>query len=684
MAFDISSPQPDAKARSRFDVTPEQSTAPLHVLLLEDSAADADLILRELRRGGFELVARRVASRGEMLEALDDGSWKLVLLDYSLEGGGTALDALALLAERNVDLPAILISGVIGEEEAADALRAGARDFVNKGNLTRLVPAVARELGQVEARRRRKEGEEELRLSEQRLRLALDAGGMASHTWDLVSGRLHWSEKLELMFGLEPGAFGGTYAEFIGLVHPDDRELVGASVEEAIEHDSPAVVYRSQWPDGSIHWHERKSQRVRDADGRFQVMTGVTFDVTEREEAAQGREFLEDELRQAQKMEAVGQLAGGIAHDFNNLLTVISGYTEILLRRLGREGEGVKEIAEISKAAERAAQLTGQLLAYSRKQVLESRPLDLNDVVAETETMLKRLIGENIELLTARAEELGCISADYGQIEQIIMNLVVNARDAMPDGGTLLLATANAVFADDSANRRSDVTPGDYVMLAVTDTGYGMDDATAGRIFEPFYTTKERGAGTGLGLSTVYGIVTQSGGHIDVETERGSGTTFRLYFPEVDGAAEAFSPKPPDERPLTGSETILLVEDEAAVRRLEREMLETYGYTVLVAGDGAEGLALAQGHRHPIHLLLTDILMPKMGGVELAERLSKARPELKVLYTSGYNDSGGSLSSVAGARYLQKPYGMEELARTLRDLLDSEYRAESAPPVERA
>jgi PAS domain-containing protein len=283
MAFDLSSSQPDAKARSRFDVTPEQSTAPLHVLLLEDSAADAELILQELRRGGFELVARRVASRGEMLEALDDGSWKLVLLDYSLEGGGTALDALALLAERNVDLPAILISGVIGEEEAADALRAGARDFVNKGNLTRLVPAVARELAQVEARRRRREGDENLRLSEQRLRLALDAGGMGSWRWDLVSGRLEWSGKLERMFGLEPGAFGGTYAEFIGLVHPDDRELVGASVEEAVEHDSPAVVYRAVWPDASIHWHERKSQRVRDADGLFHEMAGITFDVTERE-----------------------------------------------------------------------------------------------------------------------------------------------------------------------------------------------------------------------------------------------------------------------------------------------------------------------------------------------------------------------------------------------------------------
>jgi two-component system, cell cycle sensor histidine kinase and response regulator CckA len=783
--------QGTADRRSPPAATPGTLPGPppsLRVLLLEDSTVDAELILHELRDGGYEPVARRVASRREMLGALRDSSWQIVLLDYTLEGGGTALEALASLAELNIDVPAILISGVIGAEEAADALRAGARDFVTKGNLTRLVPAVARELAQVEARRERREGEEALRQSEQRLRLALDAGGMGSWEWDLVSGRLHWSEKLELMFGLEPGAFGGTYREFIELVHPEDRELVGASVEQAIAHDSPAVVYRAVWPDGTIRWHERKSQQVRSADGQSQAMAGVTFDVTEREEAAQAlreseerfrliaehahdlialldvdgrfrylspsckallgypaeallgiisselihsddwpdgwkwgggtlremrwrkadgswlwveglsyaikgqadshfaviardiserkrtemeRQLLEDELRQAQKMEAVGQLAGGIAHDFNNLLTVISGYTEILLRRLGREGEGSREIAEVSKAAARAARLTRQLLAYSRKQVLEPRVLHLNGVITETRSMLERVIGENIEFSTRLADDLGSISADDGQIEQIIMNLVVNARDAMPDGGKLLLETGNVRLGDVSADTREGPNPGDYVVLTVTDTGEGMDTATRGRIFEPFFTTKERGVGTGLGLSTVYGIVKQSGGHMEVESEPGVGTTFRLYFPRVAEEAEAFSPKPPDERSLMGSETVLLVEDEEALRDLGKEMLETYGYTVLVAGDGAEALELAQAHPHPIQLLMTDVLMPKMGGIELAEQLSTQRPELKVLYTSGYNDSGGDLNMIAGARYMQKPYAMEELARTLRELIDS-------------
>jgi two-component system cell cycle sensor histidine kinase/response regulator CckA len=784
------STQPRGKERSVSGAMPEQLAGPpppLRVLLLEDSAADADLILHELRRGGYEPVARRVASRGEMLEALSDGSWQIVLLDYSLEGGETALEALASLAELSLDLPAILISGVIAEEEAADALRAGARDFVNKGHLTRLVPAVARELAQVEARRQRKEGEEALRQSEQRLRLALDAGGMGSWECDLVSGRFHWSDKLELMFGLEPGSFGGTYTEFISLVHPDDRELVGASIEQAIGRDSPAVVYRALWPDGTVRWHERKSQRVRGADGQFQLMTGVTFDVTEREEAAQAlgeseerfrliaehardlialldnegrylylspswesllgypavallgtvaselnhpedwpegtklgtgqirevrlrkadgswlwvealsyevvrrteshfgviardiserkraeveRQLLEEELRQAHKMDAVGQLAGGIAHDFNNLLTVISGYTEILLRRLRPETEESKEIAEINKAAARAAQLTGQLLAYSRKQILKPRALDLNHIVTETQTMLKRLIGENIEFSIMLAEDLGSISADNGQIEQIITNLVVNARDAMPAGGELRLETSTFTLADDSSNKRPDMTPGDYVVLAVTDSGQGMDTATAARIFEPYYTTKARGAGTGLGLSTVYGIVTQSDGRVEVESEPGEGATFRLYFPRVAEEPEAIISKPPVDRPLTGSETILLVEDEEALRAVGREMLEMYGYTVLLAADGAAGLELARNYPHPIHLLMTDILMPKMSGIELAAQLSTLRPEMEILYTSGYNDSGVNLKAIEGAQYLQKPYAMKELAHTLRELLD--------------
>ena len=445
------------------------------------------------------------------------------------------------------------------------------------------------------------------------------------------------------------------------------RELVAAG------HDVPVIVLTGQ---GN---HDVDIEAARAGAVDYLVKGEVTPALLERtiRYAMRGHADMralrdsEETLRQAQKMEAVGQLAGGIAHDFNNLLTVISGYTEILLRRPGFEAEGSKELAEISKAAEQAARLTRQLLTYSRKQVVEPRALDLNDIVIETQTMLERLIGENIEVSTTLAEDLASISADDGQIKQIIMNLVVNARDAMPEGGTVLLATSNVTLADVSTSSRPDMTPGDYVLLTVTDTGHGMDAATAERIFEPFYTTKERDAGTGLGLSTVYGIVKQSGGHIEVESDPGMGTTFRLYLPQVAEEAEALGPKPPDERSLTGSETVLLVEDQEALREVGRQMLETYGYTVLLAGDGAAALELAQNQPDPIQLLMTDILMPKMGGIELAERLSTLRPELKVLYTSGYNDSGGSHQRIAGSRYLQKPYAMEGLLRTLRELLDS-------------
>jgi signal transduction histidine kinase/ActR/RegA family two-component response regulator len=406
------------------------------------------------------------------------------------------------------------------------------------------------------------------------------------------------------------------------------------------------------------------------AESHFAV---IARDIGERKHAEMAREVLEDELRQAQKMEAVGQLAGGIAHDFNNLLTVISGYTEILLRRLGREAEGSTEIAEVSKAAGQAARLTRQLLAFSRKQVLELSPIDLNAIVAESETMLARLIGENIEVSTSLAEELGSINADSGQVEQIVMNLVVNARDAMPQGGTLALSTAVVMLEDPIADDRVEATTKEYVVLTVTDTGEGMDAATAPRIFEPYYTTKQRGAGTGLGLATVDGIVRQSGGHIEVESALGVGTTIRIYFPRVAEAVKPFRPPRPDvERSLAGSETVLLVEDNEALRRVGKQILEVYGYTVLLAVDGEEGLNLALSHPRPIELLMTDLLMPKMGGVELAERLSTLRPAMKILYTSGYNDSTGKPQPVPGSAYLQKPYAMEDLARALRDLLDAD------------
>jgi PAS domain S-box-containing protein len=399
------------------------------------------------------------------------------------------------------------------------------------------------------------------------------------------------------------------------------------------------------------------------------AVQGIARDVTERRQ-------LEDQLRQAQKMEAVGRLAGGIAHDFNNLLTAITGYSDLILRRLRADDPLRRNVEEIKKAGDRAASLTRQLLAFSRKQVLQPKVLDLNAVVSDMEKMLRRLIGEDIELRTALASELGSVKADPGQIEQVIMNLAVNARDAMPNGGNLIIETENVYLNKGYATSHIAVNPGAYVMLTVSDTGEGMSEETKTRIFEPFYTTKEVGKGTGLGLSTVYGIVKQSGGNIWVYSEVGKGTSFKIYLPRVDEAAQEYKRNHEVEEFLYGTETILLAEDDNLVRRLVRAALEGYGYRVLEAEDGSAALSVSEQHEEMVHLLLTDVVMPRMSGRELADRLAQSRPETKVLYMSGYTDESIVYHGVIDAQtpFIQKPFEAEALARKIRDLLDGKTR----------
>jgi PAS domain S-box-containing protein len=382
------------------------------------------------------------------------------------------------------------------------------------------------------------------------------------------------------------------------------------------------------------------------------------------------RRRLEGQFLQAQKMEAVGQLAGGVAHDFNNLLTVILGYTDLLATKLGSGSHELEELGEIRTAAERATSLTRQLLAFSRQQVFERKVLDVSDLIAHTEKMLRRLIGEDVELVTVLSPGLRRVSADAGQLGQVIMNLAVNARDAMPRGGKLTIETANVDLDDTYARRHATVRPGSYVMLAVSDTGAGMSDETLAHMFEPFFTTKERGKGTGLGLATVYGIVKQSGGSVWVYSEVGQGTTFKIYLPVVEEDVDA-EPIPAEPVSLAGSETVLLVEDEQSVRALSRSILERYGYTVLEAGSGKEGLEAARDYPLPIHLVLTDVVMPEMGGTDLASQLETLRPGVRVLYMSGYTDDAifrhGLLTR--GRSFLQKPFTPEGLARKVREAL---------------
>jgi len=425
--------------------------------------------------------------------------------------------------------------------------------------------------------------------------------------------------------------------------------------------------------DGKRVYGEVSVSLIRSSTGEPIGFRGIARDITERKRAEKEMAALQEQLIQSQKMEAVGRLAGGVAHDFNNLLTVIKGYTQLSLLDLKENNPLWENIQEIQKATERATNLTRQLLAFSRRQILDPKVLDLNSLLRDTEKMLRRMIGEDIELVTRLSEGLGRVKIDPGQFEQVILNLAVNARDAMPSGGKFTIETANAQSDEGYALTHLGLTPGRYVRLSVSDTGVGMSREVQEKAFDPFFTTKEKGKGTGLGLSTVHGIVTQSGGKIWVYSEPGHGTTFKIYFPTIEEALDTLNVKNETDSPPRGSETILLVEDESSVRDLANRLLKQQGYKVLEAAIGEEALRLAQditGER--IHLLLTDVVLPQMSGKELADRLKIFRPDIKVLYTSGYTDYAvvhqGILNS--GTHFLQKPFSLKTLSQKVREALD--------------
>jgi two-component system, cell cycle sensor histidine kinase and response regulator CckA len=403
------------------------------------------------------------------------------------------------------------------------------------------------------------------------------------------------------------------------------------------------------------------------------LMPALQRALREVEERSQRKE-LEHQFRQSQKMEAIGRLAGGIAHDFNNMLTVINGYSEMLLQNLNPDDPKRRNVEQIKQAGERAASLTRQLLSFSRKQVLDLKVLDLNAVAANLDEMLQRLIGEDIDLVTLLKPGLGRVKADQGQVEQVLMNLVVNARDAM-QGGTLTVETANVELDEAYARQHVDVQPGPYVMLAVSDTGCGMDEETQSRVFEPFFTTKEQGKGTGLGLTTVYGIVKQGGGHIWVHSEVGRGTTFKIYLPRVEGDITSDEPGAANTKAISGTETILLVEDETEVRHLVREILGKSGYLVLEAEHSDKAVQFCGEYPGKIHLMVTDVVMPGMSGRELAQRVKSSRPDMTVLFISGYTDDAVIRHGILGTAvaFLQKPFTSDGLLRKVRGLLDASH-----------
>jgi two-component system cell cycle sensor histidine kinase/response regulator CckA len=504
-------------------------------------------------------------------------------------------------------------------------------------------------------------------LRDERFRLLVQAvKGYAIFMLDPDGRIICWNTGAELIFGYhEQEVVGRHYALFFT---PEDVQAgaPGGELDSARTGGSFEGECRRVRKDGSQFLAHAVLAAVRHAEtGQLLGFSQVTHDVTE-------RKHLEEQLRQAHKMEAVGSLAAGVAHDFNNLLTVILGYSDILLATLHEHDQARASVEQIGKAGARAAALTRQLLAFSRRQVLRPQVLDVNARLADIETFLRRLIREDIEVVIEPAPGLWHVEADPVQLEQVILNLAVNARDAMPRGGRLTVQTANVELGRTSRPAPPEVQAGPYVMLALSDTGVGMDPATLARIFDPFFTTKRPGQGTGLGLSTVYGIVKQSGGHVEVESRPGAGTAFRVYLPATDGAAQLDRARAPVSGVAGGKETLLLVEDEAGIRGLGQVVLRDAGYNVLVASDGEEALEISMQHKEVIHLLVTDVIMPGMSGVQVANRLTALRPGLKVLYMSGYAEDAVARQGMLGpgTPFLPKPFAPKDLAIKVRELLD--------------
>lgn len=512
----------------------------------------------------------------------------------------------------------------------------------------------------------RKRAENRLRETTQRLRLAMISGGIGVWDLDIQSGALIWDDRMFELFGVSKDGFSNGIDAWEKSLHPEDCDAAKESLLAAIRGEKDFdTEFRVVHPDGKVKFLQANGIVIRNSDGKAIRMIGMNRDITE-------HRTLEQQLRQSQKIEVVGRLAGGIAHDFNNLLTVINGYSEILLSRL-KEGSPLrKEVEEIKRAGDSAAALTRQLLAFSRQQVLQPKIINLNEAIPHMDMMLRRLIGEDVEFRTVLGKDLWSVKADPGQIEQVVMNLVVNAREAMPGGGKLTIETSNVFLDEELSHVRPPVQPGSFVMLAISDTGAGMDERTASNIFEPFFTTKERGKGTGLGLSTVYGIVKQSGGFILVDSEPGKGSTFKVYLRRADDRREIPDKEGPFAEDLRGEKTILVVEDEESIRNLAIEILGLYGYAVLSAGNGEEALQIAEAHQGEISLLLTDVVMPRMGGRELYNRIRRQRPDIRVLYMSGYTDDAivhqGVLNQ--GTAFLQKPFSPISLAKKVKEVLD--------------
>jgi signal transduction histidine kinase/DNA-binding response OmpR family regulator len=689
---------------------------PLRVLIVEDSETDAQLIAHTLSnaRRGDEVEYARVDDEGALVAALAKQPWDVVISDWTMPRFGGAA-ALVIAKAAQPDVPFIIVSGTVGETSAVEAMRAGAQDYVLKGNLTRLPPAVERELRESKVRaahrRAQEAAEEKVRLLHAIALAANEVSGLdetlevvlrliceAAHSplaiaWTagvrgLLDRRAVWARaedrgrfrlfvegrQFERGTGLQGRAWSSKEPVWIQNLAEDEtfsRRLLASVLGLQTGFAVPVLASGGQAVAVLEVFFDQPRERDARLIGLLTAVGAQIGSVIERRRAEEALRKSEEQFHQAQKMEAVGQLTGGVAHDFNNLLSVILSYSVLLGEQLPAVDSRQEDLREIKEAGQRAASLTQQLLAFSRRQALQPRVVDLNQIIAGTEKMLRRLIGEDVELTVFPAPGVAWVNVDPGQMEQLIMNLAVNARDAMPTGGKLTVEIASVTLDEGFVSEHAGATAGPHLLLSVSDSGCGMDAPTQARAFEPFFTTKERGRGTGLGLSTVFGIVRQSAGTIWVHSEKGKGTTFEIYLPVAQAVAEKVSVQPVEPGTLQGSETVLVVEDEEGVRKLVRSILQRNGYRVLEAKDGADALRVAE-QQPQIDLLLTDVVMPRMGGALTAMRLLASRPGLKLLYMSGYTDNAVILHGVqrSEAAFVQKPITPNALLAKVRQILD--------------
>lgn len=646
------------KGPTGFDQFPDQE---MRVLMIEDSNTDRELIERELHRARFRFTSRQATSGEEVRREIDDFKPDLVISDFTMPGFD-GMSALRLIRERSPHTPFIFVSGTIGEERAAEALKQGATDYVLKSHMSRLVGVVRRALYEVSERKERVRVEEALRVSEERYRMVALATNDLIWDWDLSTDVLSLSEAIVTVFGYaDAGQVSRNW--WMSRVHPEDRPILDASLAAAVRNGDDVWTgeYRFRRVDGSFASIVDRGRILRESSGTPVRIIGAVVDLSERKQ-------LEEQLLHSQRLEAVGQLAGGVAHDFNNLLGVIIGHVDLAQELIPEGSPVVEDLHEIRQACRRASSLTRQLLAFARRQIVEPRAFDVNELIKDMERMIHRIIGEDVQLETRLSPVPVVVKADPGQIEQVLLNLVVNARDAMPEGGKLYIETRRVVRLD-GGDPHKDTPIGEWWVLSVRDSGIGIPPAVRQRLFEPFFTTKPVGRGTGLGLATCHGIVRQSGGHIRLDSILGEGTMFEVLLPPVTEPVQVRWDTAHRVETHHGTGTILLVEDEERLRQVEMELLTRMGYTVHAAANGAEARAILESHGRAIQLLITDVVLPGQRGTEIARQAREANDTLKIIFVSGYADV--PLPAGDEANYLQKPFSAAALGEKVRQVLES-------------